>query len=346
MSEKFNQLGKKEQNVMKKCVWTILTVVMAVVCVAGSLPAKEAELKLASWGPAQHFVAQARGVWINEVNQALAGRYKIVDYPGGQLYGPSDVHKAVAKGLVDIGVILQPAMLAMVPMVQGVYLPFAFESVDDVAKAYSGESLSIIEKAMEKKRLKLIYTSYLDPVQIFSNKGTISTIEDFKGLRVLSSSPIFSEIMVALGAAPDASIPQTEWYMALKRSVSDSMATSIVGGYFQKSFEVAPYITKMNMSHPTILVCMNLKVWKKLPGDVQETLVSLGKKQEAVTLATSKGWEQKFTGELSKIGATVATLAPEERNKIIEVSSKYWNAWADENGKDAKRLLEINCARP
>ena len=55
---------------------------------------------------------------------------------------------------------------------------------------------------------------------------------------------------------------------------------------------------------------MNLKVWKKLPGDVQETLVSLGKKQEAVTLATSKGWEQKFTGELSKIGATVHYTCP------------------------------------
>ena len=84
-------------------------------------------------------------------------------------------------------------MLAMVPMVQGVYLPFAFETVDDVAKAYSGESLAIIEKAMEKKRLKLLYTSYLDPVQLFSNKGNIQGVGDFKGLRIFSSSPIFTE---------------------------------------------------------------------------------------------------------------------------------------------------------
>ena len=325
---------------MKKSLW--ISLVMAVILLPGIAPAKQVTLKLASWGPTQHFVAQAREVWIDEVNKALAGRYEIVDYPGGQLYGPSDIHKAVAKGLVDIGVILQPAMLAMVPMVQGVYLPFAFETVDDVAKAYSGESLAIIEKAMEKKRLKLLYTSYLDPVQLFSNKGNIQGVGDFKGLRIFSSSPIFTEIMAKLGAAPDTSVPQTEWYMALKRSVSDSMAQSIVGGYFQKSFEVAPYVTKINMSYPTILVCMNLKTWKTLPQDVQETLVSLGKKQEALTLAMSKGWEQKFTAELSKVGATVTTLSPGERQKIVDISKGVWAAWAEKNGKKAQHLLDIN----
>jgi len=325
---------------MRKCVW--ISLVMAAVLLPGIAPANPVKLKLASWGPTQHFVAKAREAWIDEVNTALAGRYEIVDYPGGQLYGPSDVHKAVAKGLVDLGVILQPAMLAMVPMVQGVYLPFAFETVDDVAKAYSGESLAIIEKAMEKKRLKLVYTSYLDPVQIFSNKGSITGLDDFKGLRIFSSSPIFTEIMATLGAAPDTSVPQTEWYMALKRSVGDSMAQSIVGGYFQKSFEVAPYVTKINMSYPTILVCMNLRTWKTLPEDVQKTLVTLGKKQEVVTLAMSKGWEKKFTAELAKAGATVTTLDSEARRKIVDISKGVWAAWAEKNGKEAQHLIDIN----
>ncbi len=330
---------------MKKFLLTLCCMVLAAAFFPCNSTAKEMEIKLASWGPSQHFVAQARAVWIEEVNKAVTGRYKIVDYPGGQLYGPSDVHKAIAKGTVDMGVVLQPAMMGMVPMVQGVYLPFAFENVDQVAAAYSGESLSIIEKAMEKKRLKLIYVSYLDPVQIFSNKSNIEKVEDFKGLRVLSASPIFTEILAKLGAAPDTSIPQTEWYMALKRSVSDSMATSVVGGYFQKSFEVAPYVTKMSMSHPTILVCMNLKKWNSLPKDVQDVMLSIGKKQGDYTLALSKGWEQKFTGELAKVGATVTTISPEERSRIISVAKNVWEAWAEKNGKEARRLLELNTAQ-
>jgi TRAP-type C4-dicarboxylate transport system substrate-binding protein len=233
-------------------------------------------------------------------------------------------------------------MMAMVPLLQGVYLPFAFENVDQLTKAYDGESLAIIDKALAKKHVKLIFPMYLDAVNIFSNKASITKIEDFKGLRVLSTSPMFSEILAALGAAPDTSIPQTEQYMALKRSVSDSMAQSIVGGYFQKSYEVAPYITKINMSYPTTLTCMNLKVWNKLPKDVQEVMITAGKKQSAYTLAASKGWEQKFTGALSQAGATVTTIAPEEREKIKAVAKPIWEKWAKENGKDAQRLLELN----
>lgn len=303
--------------------------------------AAEKELKLATWGPTQHFVAQARAEWIQEVNEALAGRYKIVDYPGGQLFGPREMHTAVARGSVDLGLVLQPAMLAMVPIMQGVYLPFALENLDQVAEAYSGESLEIIERAMEEKRLKLIYTSYTDGVQLYSSKGNIETVEDFRGLRILSQSPIFSEIMAKLGAAPDTSVPQTEQYMALQRGVSDAIANSTVGGYFQKNHEVAPYVTRMDMSFATILVVMNLNSWNNLPEDVQEVLVTIGQEQGAKTLAMAKGWEAKFVGEMQKEGATVTILADSQRERIRAVAREVWEKWAKDHGKDGQRLLEL-----
>lgn len=328
---------------MKK---SIALIVCSVFLVLAMLPmqaaAKEMTLKLASWGSAKHYAAVARVEWINEVNEACAGKIKIVDYPGGQLYGPKDMHKQIAKGAVDMGVVLQPAMLAMVPMVQGVYLPFAYDNIDEAAKAYTGESLEILEKAMAKKRLKIVWSAMTDGVQIFSNKKNIETIEDFKGLRVLSTSPIFAEIMANLGAAPDTSIPYTEQYMALKRGVSDAMANSIVGGYFQKTHEVAPLVTQIEMSYSSILFCMNLKTWNKLPKDVQDIMTSIGEKKSAYCLAAAKGWQQKFTGAMAQEGATVKTIAPEERAKIIAVAKPVWEKWAEKNGKDAKRLLELN----
>lgn len=325
-----------------KILFSVVCFAVAMALIPVNSMAGEKVLKLASWGPPKHFVAEARANWIKEVNEACAGKIKIVEYPGGQLFGPKEMHKAVAKGQVDIGVILQPAMLAMVPMLQGVYLPFAFDNIDDAAKGYSGESLAIVEKAMEKKRIKLIYTSFTDGVQIYSNKKNIQKVEDFKGLRILSTSPIFAEIMSRLGAAPDTSIPQTEQYMALKRKVSDANANSIVGGYFQRSHEVAPFVTKIDTSFATILVCMNTKKWEALPEDVRKIMVDLGKKQSATTLAYAKGWEQKFLGELKKEGATVAEIPKEERDKIKAISSKVWSEWAEKNGPDAKRLLELN----
>ncbi len=306
------------------------------------LLAKEKTLKLASWGPTKHYIAVARKEWINEVNAACVGKIKIQDYPGGQLYGPKQMHMAVAKGSIDIGVILQPAMMAMVPMLQGVYLPFSFNSLEEVGKAYSGESLQIIEKALEKKRIKLIYTSYLDGVQFFSNKKNILTIDDFKGMRVLSASPMVTKIFTKLGAAPDTSTPQTEHYMALKRGVSDAMANSVTGGYFQKSHEVAPYVTKINLSFGTIFVCMNIDKWNGLPKEVQDIMLSSGKKKSAYTKTVAKGWEQNFSTAMVKEGAKVIQISTEEREKIKSISQEVWQEWAQKYGKDAQRLLELN----
>lgn len=304
--------------------------------------AEEQELKLATWVPSKHYVAVQQTAWAEEVNAALAGEIKIVEYPGGQLYGPKEMHMAVAKGSVPIGQILQTALVATIPMLKGVYLPFAFENLDQVAQAYSGESLGIIEKAMETKKIKLIYISFIDGAHIFSTQKHIATIEDFKGFRVLTTSPIVSEIFAKLGAAPDASIPQTEQYLALKRGISDGVAQCSVSGFLQKTYEAAPYITQMDMSFPTILTCMNLDKWNNLPEAYQEVMLIAGKKASATTLATVKGWESKFTENMVTLGAKVIRMAPEERAKLKEISKTIYEAWASENGKDAQRLLEIN----
>jgi len=316
-------------------------VAITMLWIPGSAGAKEQVLKLASWGPKSHYVAVARDAWIELVNEKLAGKVQIKDYPGGQLYGPGDMHRAVARGSADLGVVLQPAMLGMVPMLQGAYLPFAFDSMEEIAEVYTGESLEIIEKELEKRNLKLVYVSFLDGIQVFSNKGNLKTIEDFQGLRILSASPMFARIMTELGAAPDTSIPQDEQYMALRRGVADANANSTVGGYFQRSHEVAPYYTKVDIGYGLILVCANLKTWNKLPEDARQFMIEEGRKAGMQTLQVGKGWEQKFMGEMKKEGATIAVFPEEERDKIKEIARPVWIEWARENGDTAKRLLKL-----
>lgn len=330
---------------MKRLVSRITVVLsLSLSLIPTALLAEEVELKLASWGPAKHYIAEARAEWVKEVNEAAKGQLKIVEYPGGQLFGPKEMHAAVAKGTIDIGVVLQPRAMAMVPMLQGVYLPFAYDTVEGAAQAYQGESREIIERAMEKKRMKLIYASFAGGVNVFSSKGSLDSADDFKGLRVLATSPMVTEIMNRLGASPDTSIPQTEQYMAVKRGVADASLNTVVSGFFQKTFEVSPFMTTIDMSFPTVLIAMNLKQWNKLPEDVQKIMLDIGKSKEAKTLAYSKGWDTKFTGELAKAGATVTSIPEAERENIKLLSKGVWEDWAKANGDDAIRLLELNLA--
>lgn len=327
----------------RKIVLSMLSLFfIAIVLAPLSLSAAEIELKCASWGSSKHFISVQLGEWINDVNTALAGKYKIVEYPGGQLYGPKQMHMAVAKGSVDIGVILTPAMLAMVPMLQGSYLPFAFDDLDDAAKVYQGESMAILEKYLAKKQIKFIYTNFTDGIQVFSSKKTINTVDDFKGLRVLTQSPMFTDIILALDAAPDSSIPFNEQYMALKRGISDATLTSIVGGYFDRTAEVAGHITKCNMAFATIPTAMNLKKWNNLSQEARDVMTKLGKATEAKSLATAKAWETKFTADMINLGTDLKIMKDEERAKIKAITQPVWQKWAKENGPDAERLLELN----
>lgn len=302
----------------------------------------EHTLRLASWGPVKHYVGQAREQWLHAVREQAGDELEIIEYPGGQLYGPKEMHMAVAKGLVDMGVVLQPRLMATVPLLQGVYLPFAFDSLSDAAKAYEGESLAIIDNAMQQKRLKLVFPSFLGGVQIYSTQGPINTTEDFSQLRILATSPIMTRILSLLGASPDTSIPQTEQYMALKRGVGDAITSTIVGGYFQKSFEVAPHLTLIEMSYPTSLIVMNLESWNKLPVHLQQLLLREGEKQKQYTLAATAAWEAKFSAQLQKEGGLISQMPAASRQQIKQLSRQVWLEWAKATGPEATRLLELN----
>jgi TRAP-type C4-dicarboxylate transport system substrate-binding protein len=77
--------------------------------------------------------------------------------------------------------------------------------------------------------------------------------------------------------------------MALRRGVADANANSTVGGYFQRSHEVAPYFTKVDIGCGLILVCANFKTWNKLPEDARQFMIEEGRKAGLQTLQVGKG---------------------------------------------------------
>ena len=303
-------------------------------------------LRLASWGPPKHYLSQSRNAWIEAVNERAAGRIQIIEYPGGQLYGPKDMHRAVARGLIDMGVILQPRLMATVPLLQGVYLPFAYDTMEQASNAYTGESLAIIQQAMQEKNLQLVYPAFSGGVQVFSAQGGIDGIADIKNLRVLATSPMVTDLLHKLEAAPDTSIPQSEQYMALKRGVADAMLNAIVTGYFQRNHEVAPFVTVTDMSFPTVLMTVNLDVWNSLPEDIQQIMLEEGEKQKAYSLGASAAMEAHFKQVISENGGKVSALPAGTRSLIQQASQQVWQEWAQRNGPQAQRLLELNLPQP
>ncbi len=327
---------------IKKLKKRLCLTVFALSISVGTATAEEIELKFTSWASPKHYLAMATTKWIDEVNEKLAGRVKIVEYPGGQLYGTKDAHRAVSKGLVDMAQALQPRMMSMAPAFQGVYLPFFFDNLDQVAQGYKGESRKILDKVLAKKNIVMMFPLFTDGVQLFSNKQNIRTAADFKGLRVLAMNPLATKAYTRLGAATDTSIPYTEVYMALKRGVADATMTNITSGYFRKTFEVCKYITKIDVNWATLLIIVNKRKWNSFPDDVKQIMLEAGKKQTAFSIKATKGWEKKLTAATKKKGAIITKLPKLERDKIRELVRPVWTEWVEKNGEDAKKLMLLN----
>ena len=199
---------------------------------------------------------------------------------------------------------------------------------------------------MQEKNLQLVYPAFSGGVQVFSAQGSIDGIADIKNLRVLATSPMVTDLLHKLEAAPDTSIPQSEQYMALKRGVADAMLNAIVTGYFQRNHEVAPFVTVTDMSFPTVLMTVNLDVWNSLPEDIQQIMLEEGEKQKAYSLGASAAMEAHFKQVISENGGKVSALPTGTRSLIQQASQQVWQEWAQRNGPQAQRLLELNLPQP
>ncbi len=320
----------------------VITNLSLVVLFLGDVCAEELNLKLASWSSPKHFIGLSLSSWIKEVNEKGTGKVKIILYPGGQLYGSHDMHSSVAKGYVEIGEILQAKMISMVPMLQGTYLPFFFDTVEQAVSSFQGESREILERAFAKKNLKLLFPMFLDGVQLHNNKKNLKTIEEFKGMKLLMTSNYGAKILNAMGASPDNSIPFTEEYMALKRGIADGNLNTITSAYFRKNFEVCKYITNIDMGFTAVLVMVNLKTWNSLSPEIRELMENAGKRATQYSIASSKAWLKKYTEMTMAQGVTINSLPESEIDKIKTLSAPIWAQWAQTNGDDAKRFLELN----
>jgi TRAP-type C4-dicarboxylate transport system substrate-binding protein len=103
-----------------------------------------------------------------------------------------------------------------------------------------------------------------------------------------------------------------------------------------KLYEVAKYHTATNLGLGLGVTAMNLKVWNRLPPDIQKVFIDLNpwlqqKMHRASLAASQEGVEQCI-----KNGSEVIALSKEEAAKLGKLTSPLADQWAKD--KDAKGL--------
>ena len=139
----------------------------------------------------------------------------------------------------------------------------------------------------------------------FFTKGTISGIEDLKGMKLrVSNDPVMNGMVEGLGASPTV-VSFGELYSALQTGVVDG-AEQPIANYKSNAFhEVAPNLILDGHTLGAIQVVITDEAWDKLTEEQQNILVEAGKYASEFNRKISEEAENKVLEELKAEGVNV-----------------------------------------
>lgn len=169
---------------------------------AGMASADTVTLRYSNWLPVTHIVhAGIVQPWIDNVERVTEGRVKVEITPKvvGSVAGQFDV---VADGQADLALIVPGYTPGRFPLIEGFEMPF----LGDDATVRSPATWRIYEKHLaqgngfEGVHVLSLFTG--NAAQVFTTGKDITTIEDFKGLKLRSPQPATTKAIELLGAVP------------------------------------------------------------------------------------------------------------------------------------------------
>lgn len=299
------------------------------------------------------WVGFIKDVFMPEVDKRLAagGKYKIQwrEAFGGQLYKANATLTSVEQGITDIGWVFSYLEPAKMPLSQlSAHTPFTTSDT----RVVLGAMTEMIEKnpafkaEWDKYNLVFLGATGSDTYDIWT-KFPVKSIDDLKGKKI-SAPGILALWLRGVGATPvDGAL--TTYYTDIQTGVSEGVLSLATGILPAKVYEVAPYVTKVNMG--VVFsggVAINKDSWNKLPPEVQQAMREAGAEytrrhgEDLVQRHQTAVNRMVELGKTQNPPVTVTPLPDAERQKWIASLPNLSAEWVKNNearGVQAKPLL-------
>jgi TRAP-type C4-dicarboxylate transport system substrate-binding protein len=289
--------------------------------------------------PATDYMAEYTQTMANRFNAKWAGKYEITVHPGGALLGMAESLDGVRTGAVEIGQ-YPPGVFSNTDVrFTSAELPFLYNNVqaniaacDELLPVYS----DMLEEKFNQKALALWTATSLDLL----SKKPIKTLADWKGLQVQAINPPCAAVITALGGAA-VSIDFPDAYDALSKGTVDATMVATTQMMEYKMYEVAKYVVPVYMVPTFIVSTINLDVWKKLPKDVQNSLLEEHQQMSHDLNALYEVLVTTNPASLAANGCDIYILPASERDKWHQAIQP----WIDEKmaamGDFGKKIQEV-----
>jgi len=303
----------------------LVTFVFSATCLAAE-SFKPITLKYAAPVVQQSWYGQQNQWWANEVEKRTGGRVKIQIFWMESLVKWKDMLQGIQSGIADIGWFSSTYNPSNVPL---------FLMLDNPLNCHPGRYVAAImacndtmdnqpdlKAELEREKIIMVANHNSGMAQIGLKKCP-NSLKDLRGKSIRSYGGGQIKTYENLGMNPTF-LSYSDIYEAIDRGTVDISNIAVTLSDAFKHYEVMKcvYMTNGGVAIATGLF-MNRDVFKKLPKDIQDILLSLrteygiryGKGVEDGETTVRRAWETKH-------GVTFKELSPEDQKIFVEASNQ------------------------
>jgi len=330
---------------MKKIISLLLSI--AFLSLSSSVNAAEIKLRIGSGHPVGllAYTKSANDWFVPELKKRIESKtkhtVKIQELHGGQVAKVTEVLEATRDGLLDIGfssLIFEPSN----GFINNFTLMLPFNSPD--ARVVTKAAIKTYEKFPELTSYfeKDFNQKYLGGACLsnygLGTKFKWKNFSDLKGHKIAGAGINLDWIK---GATPVAS-NLNKAYQSIQTGIYEGYLSASPWWSAFKLHEIAPYYTKADFGAQYFnSVSINMNSFNKLPKEVQDIIVELGKEWPMVTAEICANNDAMGIDKLKKLGVDVTTISEKAKKEWATALKDFPNKMAQELNKRGYRGSEI-----
>ncbi len=273
-------------------------------------------------------------IWSDLVKERTSGRINIKLYPGVSLIQGDQTREfsALRQGVIDMAVGSTINWSPQVKELNLFSLPFLmpdYAAIDSLTQGAVGKQ---IFATLDKGGVVPLAWGENGFRELTNSKKPIKSPADLKGMKIrVVGSPIFSDMMTALGANPT----QMSWadaQPALSSGAVDGQENPLFLFTILKMHTVGQkYVTTWGYVADPLIFVVNKDIWNswtKADQDiVRAAAVEAGKQQIVLARKGLVEEGKPVLKEIAGMGVTVTTLTPAEREEFVKATRPVYTKW-------------------
>jgi TRAP-type C4-dicarboxylate transport system substrate-binding protein len=207
-------------------------------------------------------------LWIEQVEKDADGALKLQPFFGSTLANFGNVYDRVVDGAADIGAAVQGSVGGKFPLSSVVELPS-----DIVAKEGAPAFWKLYQDGLIAPEYGAIHpiALFVYPQSFLSVQKPVTSLTDFKGLRIATLTKANSEVVGRLGAAAISASPP-DVYEMLQRHTAEGIIIGWLGLHEYKLDETTNYHLMLGLGSGGGLLMMNKDAYAKLPAKAKAAI--------------------------------------------------------------------------